>query len=1022
MIARLIQFALLQRIFIFCVFAIGLGFGFRAWVNLPVDAFPDISPTQVKIIMKASGMTAEEVEAQITQPIETELLGIPHQTILRSITKYAIASITLDFEEGTDIYWARQQVSARLSAVQSSLPAIAEGGVAPMSTPLSEMFMFTIENPSLSLQERKHLLDWQIRPALRTVPGVADVNVLGGYTQTYQFAPDIVRLSAYGVTLEQIADQFNQANINGSVGRVSAGADALVIRTQGRVTSLDAFADIVVANVDGQPLRLKDLGTVTLGSLARYGGVTHNGEETTQALVVALKDSNTAQVVAGVMDKLDAIKPSLPDGTELNVFYNRKSLIDMAVGTITEALGEAVIIVILVLALFLGDVRASIVVATVIPVVVLLTFLVMQVTGLTANLMSLGGLVIAIGMLVDASVVVVENIVTQLSRNKPLPRLHLIYRATLAVAVPVIAGTLIVVVVFAPLLTLTGLEGKLFSPVAQTIVYAMLASLITAFTLIPVVASLLVSSNHVAIPGYLQALQRGYQNTLGKVIGRGAMAFVFALGGLLLSAAAFTQIGKTFMPVLDEGDIIVQFEKSPTLSLSSSLDLDKQIERVLLAEVPEIQQIVARTGSDQLGLDPMGLNETDVFLQLAPMDTWRFKTKQELADAIRESLKGFPGINVGFTQPIQMRVSEMLTGTTGMVAIKVFGSDIGTLGETATAIEAIVAQQQGAVDTKATLIEGGDFLNIIPKAGVASRYGMTVDNLSRYLKMQVTGINVGEIIQGRVRTPVYFANLDRGEANIAAPEVLAALPVLMPNGEQLPLSDLAVLTFEAGPAVIKREKGLRFAVVTTNVENRDLVGFVEDVQNAVAEQVNLPAGYTLEYGGEFENQIRASNNLLMVIPGVIAVIVIILFTIFRSLALAGLIMANVPFAMMGGIFALYFTGEYLSVPASVGFIALLGVAVLNGVVMVSHYEDLKRQALSLTDRVVHGATDRLRPIMMTATTAMLGLVPLALASGPGAEIQKPLAIVVIGGLITSTLITLYLLPVGYFMLEKRRHG
>ncbi len=972
--------------------------------------------------MKANGMTAEEVEAQITQPIETELLGIPHQTTLRSTTKYAITSITLDFEQGTDIYWARQQVSARLSGIKGMLLTIAEGGVAPMSTPLSEMFMFTIENPALSLQERKFILDWQIRPALRTVAGVADVNVLGGFTKTFQFAPNLSRLVAYGFSLEQLEAALTQANVNGSVGRVRAGADSLVIRTQSRATTLEELGNLVVGSVNMQPVRLADLGTLSFGSLTRYGGVTRNGEETTQALIVALKDSNTAKVVEGVMEKLDALRPSLPEGTALNVFYNRKTLIDTAVGTLTSALTQAVIIVILVLAVFLGNLRASFVVALVIPVVVLLTFLAMSLTGLTANLMSLGGLVIAIGMLVDASVVVVENTVSQLDANRRLPRLHLVYRATHAVAVPVIAGTLIVIVVFMPLLTLTGLEGKLFSPIATTIVYAMVASLITAFTLIPVVASFLLSIKDGGVPRYLQSLQIVYQRSLTVVLKHAKLTGAFAIAFLVVSGFLFSVLGKTFMPVMDEGDIIVQLEKSPTISLSSSLALDKQVENMLLERFPEIEQIVARTGSDELGLDPMSLNETDVFMQLAPIETWRFETKHELEAAMREALQAYPGINIGFTQPIQMRVSEMLTGTTGMVAIKVFGTDMQTLANMANSVASVVRAQQGAVDTNATLIEGGDFLSIIPKPGVATEFGMTNVALSRYLKMQVTGIKVGEVIKDRVRTPINFGDLTQGEAAFLSPEILKNMSVIMPNGEQLMLSDIADITRTQGPAVIEREKAMRFAVVTTNVEGRDLVGFVDETRKAVASRVSLPAGYSLEYGGEFENQIRASNNLLTVIPLVVVVIVLILFTIFASLPLAGLIMANVPFAMMGGVYALFVTGEYLSVPASVGFIALLGVAVLNGVVMVSHYEALKRQSLSLQQRVTDGAVSRLRPILMTATTAMFGLLPLAFATGPGAEVQKPLAIVVIGGLISSTLITLYLLPIGYHYLEQRKNG
>jgi len=1021
-IDTIIRFSLVQRLFVLCVFVALLGFGLRAWTTLPVDAFPDISPTQVKVIMKADGMTAEEVEAQITQPIEVELLGIPHQTILRSTTKYAITSITLDFEEGTDIYWARQQVSARLSAIADTLPTIAKGGLAPMSTPLSEMFMFTIENPLLSLEERKYILDWEVRPALRTVPGVADVNILGGYTRTFQFTPDMTKLVAYNINIDELAEALGNANVNGSVGRIQAGVDALIIRTQSRATTMEELGTLVVGTYQRTPVTLNELGKLSLGSLTRYGGVTRDGEETTQALIVALKDSNTAAVIEGVTRKLEAIEATLPKGTSLNVFYNRKSLIDTAVGTITNALAQAVVIVVVVLAVFLGNVRASLVVALIIPVVVLLTFLAMKVTGLTANLMSLGGLVIAIGMLVDAAVVVVENTVSELGKQKPLPRLHLIYRATRSVATPVVAGTLIVIVVFVPLLTLSGLEGKLFSPVAITIVYAMLASLITAFTLIPVAASFLLSSKDGHSPRYLKPLQTYYHRSLNYVLGHARLVAGSVFTLLLISALLFSDVGKTFMPVMDEGDIIVQLEKSPTISLSSSLALDKQIEKMLLANFPEINQIVARTGSDELGLDPMGLNESDIFMQLAPTEQWRFETKQELEAAIRDALRAYPGINIGFTQPIQMRVSEMLTGTTGMLAIKVFGNDVELLASLANKVATVTRQQEGAIDVNATLIEGGDFLSIVPKPGIALDYGMTTASLSRYLKMQVSGVQVGEVIQGRVRTPIYFGTLQQGEAPFTSPVQLEDLLILMPDSSQLTLSSIADVERTQGPAVIEREKALRFAVVTANVEGRDLVGFVEAVKAAVVHDVAMPTGYYLEYGGEFENQIRASNNLLMVIPIVIVIIVLVLFTIFGSWSLALLILANVPFAMMGGIYALYITGEYLSVPASVGFIALLGVAILNGVVMISHYEDLKRQSLSLLERVQSGAVARLRPILMTAMTAMFGLLPLVFATGPGAEIQKPLAIVVIGGLVSSTLITLYLLPVGYYYWERRKNA
>ena len=490
---------------------------------------------------------------------------------------------------------------------------------------------------------------------------------------------------------------------------------------------------------------------------------------------------------------------------------------------------------------------------------------------------------------------------------------------------------------------------------------------------------------------------------------------------LALTVLAFTQLGKTFMPTLDEGDLIVQLEKSPTLSLTASLALDKQIEEALLAEIPEIKQIVARTGSDELGLDPMSLNETDVFMQLAPTDEWRFDTKAELANAIREVLKGFPGINYGFTQPIQMRVSEMLTGSTGMVSIKIFGDDIARLTEVASEVANVTESVQGAVDVNKTLMEGGDYLRIKPKMDIALRFDMSLTELSDYLQMQVNGVQVTDIINGRIVTPLMFSNQREGIAAIGSDIELANLSIQLPDGTLLALSQVAELERVEGPAVIEREDALRYVMVSANVENRDLASFVEEVAEEVRNSVSLPTGYTVSYGGEFENQIRATNNLLTIIPLVLGVILIILFTQLKELKLALLILANIPFALVGGVFALWFTGEYLSVPASVGFIALLGVAVLNGVVMLSHFQQLAKLAGDFKEHIIQGAKDRLRPILMTATTAIFGLMPLAFATGPGSEIQKPLAIVVIGGLLSSTLVTLIILPILYFTLERKHH-
>lgn len=1019
MLQNVIRFSLTQRLFVGVVALVIILVGVRAWNQLPIDAFPDISPTQVKIILKAPGMTAEEIESQITRPIETELLGIPQQEMLRSTTKYSITDITLDFQEGTDIYWARQQVSERLLNIWENLPKDISGGVAPMSTPLSEMFMFTIENPTLSLLQRRQLLDWEIRPLLRTVEGVADVNVLGGYAKTFSISPDPFLMAGAGITFSDIENAIVESNQNVGIGRVDKGNDILIIRTEGRFKDQQELSELVIKSSQGKIVRLADIGVVSIGHLPRYGAVTKDGKETTEALIIALKNANASEVVAGVKEKLATIQATLPVGTEINVFYDRASLIDTAISTISNALFQAVVLVIILLAVFLGNVRSAIVVSLSLPLAALCTFIVMSEIGLTANLMSLGGIVIAIGMIVDSSVVVVENIVNQLDRRSTLPRLHIIYRASKEVALPVVSGTLIVIIVFSPLLTLTGLEGKLFTPVALTIVFAMFSALILSLTIVPMFSSILIAQKASQEPSIVKWLTKHYLSSLKRVLYKPRVFVVSACLMLVVSLLLFTQIGKAFMPTLDEGDIIVQLEKSPSISLKASYALDNQVETALLESVPEIKQIVARTGSDEIGLDPMGLNETDIFMELKPRSEWRFGSKQELIEEIRKVLVEFPGISFGFTQPIQMRVSEMLTGSTGDVSIKIFGEDIHHLSSIADSISELTKSIQGSVDVQTSIIEGGRFVNIKLDKEIALQYGMNTSEFSRYLKSQLEGARVSELIQGKIKTPILLAVVKNTSEQLATLNDLADKILVMPDASIQTLNHIADIGFKEGPILIEREKGARFSVVTTNVVERDIVGFVEELERRVGVNIDLPVGYTIVYGGEFESQQRATNNLLMVIPLALALIIIILFTTFQSLAKAGLVLANIPFAIMGGIIALYLSGEYLSVPASIGFIALLGVAVLNGVVMLSYFEQIKLSSKDLYQRVTNGSARRLRPVLMTATTAMFGLMPLVFASGPGAEIQKPLAIVVIGGLLTSTITTLYLLPLFYRLMEQQ---
>ncbi len=1013
MLARLIQFALTQRLLMLLAIALLAGGGWVAFQKTPIDAFPDVSTTQVKIIMKAPGMTPEEVESRITAPVEVEMLGIPQMNMLRSVTKYALTDITVDFAEGTDVYWARQQVAERLSAIQGDLPDGVEGGIAPLTTPLGEMFMFSLEGGNLDLRQRRDLLDWVIRPALRTVPGVADVNSLGGLVRTFEVVPDNARMTARRISQSQLQEALALNNRNDGAGRLNDGEEVLLVRTEGAITTLDDLRNIVVRADPTQPVRLGDVANVRIGSLTRYGAVTKDGSgEAVQGLVLGLRGANANELVKGVRSKLAELAPGLPDGVTINVFYDRGKLVSQAVGTVTAALGEAIVLVVILLLLFLGNLRAALTVALVLPLAALITFILMQQFGMSANLMSLGGLAIAIGMLVDAAVVVVENITTHLARHQQqrLPRIHLIYRAAREVAVPMTAGILIIIIVFLPLLTLEGLEGKLFIPVALTIVFALSGSLLLSLTVIPVLASYLLGKVSHEEPLLVRWLLKLYEPVLCWSLGHVRLVVTAALLLLLSAAVIYTQVGKTFMPTMDEGDLIVQLEKLPSINLEESLNIDMAFQRALLERVPEVTSVIARTGSDELGLDPMGLNETDSFLVLKPVDEWEVADKDALKEKIRSVLADFPGVAYAFTQPIEMRVSEMLTGVRGDLAIKIFGEDQDDLNRTADAIVQVVQQIEGATDVYSPRNEGAQYLRLVVNRLAAGRLGLDVETLQDALRAQVEGLRLGTIYEGMRRIPLVI----KGPESLRnSPATFAGLHLTLPDGRRVALSSLVTLERTEGPVSVQREKGKRMVVVIANVSGRDLVSFVEAARQAVAEQVKLPTGFYLEWGGEFENQQRAAQRLSIVVPVAIGLIFLILFSTFHSARQALLVLANIPFAMIGGIVGLWLTGEYLSVPASVGFIALLGIAVLNGVVMVTWFNQLHAMGKPIQEVVVEGAKRRLRPVLMTASIAAFGLVPLLFASGPGSEIQRPLAIVVISGLISATLLTLILLPILY---------
>ncbi|TAN66981.1 MAG: efflux RND transporter permease subunit [Methylobacter sp.] len=1006
--ANLISFALNQRLLMMLFVTLLSGGGYYAFKNIPIDAFPEVSPTQVKVIVKAPGMTPEEVEARITAPIEVELLGIPHQTMLRSIAKYALTDITVDFKEGTDIYWARQQIAERLNTMWGDLPAGIEGGIAPMTTPLGEMFMFTVEGGDLSLMERRSLLDWVIRPALRTVSGVADVNSLGGLVRSFEVIPDNTRLSARGISMAQLTAALASNNRNDGAGRMTDGEEALIVRAEGRIKTLDDVSIIVVDNKNGIPITVGDVATIKIGALTRYGAVTKNGEgEAVTGLVLSLRGANARQTIAGIEKKLAEISPGFPKGVEAKVFYNRGHLVGKAVDTVLHALLEAIALVIILLILFLGDLRAALVVALALPLAALFTFILMNYMGMSANLMSLGGLAIAIGMLVDAAVVVVENLITHLAhveKARRLPRLHVIYRATREVAQPVVSGILIIIIVFLPLLTLQGLEGKLFTPVALTIVFALSGSLVLSLTVIPVIASFLLKEVSHEEPWLPRQLQKLYQPALVWCLDNSKKVFIAAGSLLVVTVLVFAQIGSTFMPTMDEGDIIVQLEKLPSITLDQSVALDMQVQKNLRENIPEIVDIVARVGSDELGLDPMSLNDTDTFLILKPKKQWRMDSKEQLLEEIRKVMAQTPGIAFQFTQPIEMRVSEMLTGTRGDVAVKLFGADLAVLNEKAQQIEEVLKHINGASDVFAKQNAGMQFLQLTIDKSAAGRLGLDSDSIETLLRAQIEGLKLGVIQEGIKRTPLIL----RGDSNVANFE---NLQIALPNGGQAPVTAVAKIEKVEGVVSVGREHGQRFVVITSNVLNRDLVSFVDEARKVVAEKVDLPTGYTVEFGGQFENQQRAAATLSVVVPVSLGLIFLLLFTTFGSVRQAVLVLSNIPLAMVGGVFALWLSGEYLSVPASVGFIALLGIAVLNGVVMVSYFNQLIATGMDLVKVVQLGSSRRLRPVLMTASIAAFGLIPLLFATGPGSEIQRPLAIVVIGGLVSSTFLTLFLLPI-----------
>jgi len=1019
MVGNLVDLALRQRL-LAIVAALGLAvWGWQSYNNLPIDAFPDVAPTQVLVSIRAPGLPPEELERRVTQPVELTMRGIPDLVFMRSVTRFSTGLMTFEFVEGTDIFWARAQVNERLQQAMGDLPEGVQGGLAPIITPLAEMLMFTLEGEGLTPTEARTLLDWVVRPILRSVPGVADVNVLGGFVRTYEVVPDPNAMAARGITTLMLEEALERNNRNDGAGRVRDGEEALLVRAEGRIQSLEDVRAIVLAARPNGVVRVADVADVRFGALARNGVVTSNGEgEAVWGIVLGLRGANARSVVEGALARVPEIESLMREGVRLAVFYDRSELIGKAVWTVQKVLLEAIALVVVLLILFLGNWRAAAVVSLSLPLAVLTTFGIMSLWGLSANIMSLGGLAIAIGLLVDCAVVVVENVAHAFGhagrRLSIAQRLRLTAQATREVAVPLVSGVLIIIAVFVPLLSLQGLEGRLFAPVALTIAFALVAALLLAVTVVPVLCTLMLRGGDTSEPWLVRRLHAVYDPFLEWSLRR-PLAIAGAAGaGLVLAGVAFTQIGSIFIPAMDEGTPVVTIRKHPTIGVEEAAASDLRIQRAIMEAVPEVRGIMARAGADELGVDPVGLNETDMFFTLAPREEWRAEGRRVgtpwLLEQIRVVLEGFPGTSHAFSQPIDMRVQEMIIGARGDVVIKVFGPDIPELNRLAREVAGVVQGVGGATDVFAMRNEGMKYLTIRVDRLAAGRLGLNASDVQETLRVWVDGRPVGLVLEGDRRIQLVV----RGEEALRRSAAdLSRLQIALPGGATVLLSQVADIREEEGAVQVVREQAQRLQTVLTNVRGRDIAGFVAEARSAVAARVPLPQGYSLVWGGQFENQSRAQARLAVVVPVALGAIFLLLQLTFGSLRQATLVFCIVPFALIGGVLALWVSGQFVSVPASVGFLCLIGIAVLNGVVLISYINRLIEEGMELSAAVREGARRRMVPVTLTAAIAALALVPFLFATGPGSEIQLPLAIVVIGGLVTATVLTLVMLPILY---------
>jgi cobalt-zinc-cadmium resistance protein CzcA len=1035
MLQSIVRGALKHRLVLIVVAIALVGFGINAAQHLSVDAFPDVTNVQVVIATEAPGKSPEEVERFITIPVEIAMTGLPGMTDMRSLIKPGLSLITLVFEDGRSLYLERQMVSERLNELRSRMPEGVTPVLGPITNALGEVYQYTLERPDdgkrpltkEELTERRTIQDWVVRPLLRSIPGVAEINSTGGYVKQYETLVDPQKLRYYHLTIQDVCNALAHNNGNAGGGILPQHAEQYLIRSVGLIDDLDDIRGIVLKETGGTPVYIRDVAEVRLGTAVRYGAMIKNGyTESTGGVVLMMTGGNAKEIVSRVKARVAEInsKHMIPGGLQIKPYYDRSKLVDAAIDTVTEVLAEGIVFVIIVLVLFLGDIRSSLIVSSTLLVTPLLTFLVMNKIGLTANLMSLGGLAIAIGLMVDGSVVVVENVFAKLSHarhhghevSSVQGKMHIVLDAVGEVATPVLFGVTIIILVFLPLMTLEGMEGKMFAPLAYTIAIALGISLLLSLTLSPILCSYMLRGGSEEDTWFVRRLRRPYNAMLEWAMGHRKTTVISVVGMFIFALCLFPFLGTAFIPEMAEGTLSPNADRVPNISLDESLKMEMSMQKTMLT-VAGIDNVVSRVGRGESPADPAGPNEADVLASLTPIeDRPRDRTQEKIANEVREKLAAIPGINLVMSQPISDRVDEMVSGVRADVAVMLYGDDLNVLVEKAREIARVANTIRGTQDTRVDRVGGQQYLNITIDRRAIARYGLNAADVNDVIETAIAGKAATEIYEGERRF----------EAVVRLPQPLRdsvpeikELQISSPDGPLIPLDNLAKINVREGPALINRSMGKRRIVVGVNVQDRDLGGFVAELQQKVDKEVKLPAGYYIEWGGQFHNMERAMHHLMIIVPITIAAIFFLLFVLFQSVRFAALIITVLPLASIGGVIGLFVSGEYLSVPASVGFIALWGIAVLNGVVLVSYIRKLRSEGMPQAEAIREGARLRFRPVMMTATVAALGLVPFLFARGAGSEIQRPLAIVVIGGLLSSTLLTFILLLVVYATFEGK---